>query len=149
MKPIFLIGFIVLISSTACSQKISEINQDWDTLAISYAECSAYFGLVYSAYIESGEHELSNEFLFLEDDTKFYSQALASNGRDGEQALSLTISRIELFTQQLSNEFNARTEEIPLLTNDYHENCIFLYRNPPEASTEAISEFDGPIEDRG
>jgi len=127
----------------AFAQQVEEIDQEWEDLSGAYAECAAYYRLVFFALESSGETEAAASYREVEDNAMLYALVLASGGRDRDMAVQVTNSRIELSMQQMKDEINNRNENISILINKYNGNCTQIMQQLPEILLEAMVEVSG------
>ncbi|OGT70282.1 MAG: hypothetical protein A3H44_01195 [Gammaproteobacteria bacterium RIFCSPLOWO2_02_FULL_57_10] len=139
-----LFAFIFLFCiNIAFAQQVAEIDQEREDLSGAYAECAAYYRLVFFALESSGEAETAASYREVEDNAMLYALVLASGGRDRDMAVQVTNARIELSMQQMKDEINNRNENISILINKYNGNCTQIMQQLPEILLEAMVEVSG------
>jgi len=102
MKKAIFILFLILIFSpqSSCGQENRQIDKNLDNIAIQYAECAAYYELVFNAMKASNENKTANVYRQLENDAMFYSLLLANEGRSKDQAIEVTNARIDIYKKR-------------------------------------------------
>lgn len=112
-------------------QEREGIDKTLENISGQYAECAAYYELVYHAMNSSNEKETANAYRKLEESAMFYSLLLANEGRSKDVAVEVTNSRIEMYMKKMKQEASNRNENISILINKYHLGCQALMENPP------------------
>ena len=125
-------------STIGFSQESQSIDTELESISGQYAECAAYYRLVFYAVDASGEKETASSYRELEDNAMFNSLLLASEGRDQDLAVEVTNSRIEMYLKKMKLEANNRNENISILINKYHFECQELSENPPTELANAM-----------
>jgi hypothetical protein len=118
--------FLLILSvSSAFAQEIKNFDMNSENLSNDYAECAAYYRLVYFAMNASNKKETANAYRQLENTAMFYSLLLAKKGkrRDRDMAVEVTNSRIEMNLKKMKQEVDNRNENISILINKYHFPC--------------------------
>ena len=140
MKKIIFILLLILILSPLSSfgQENRQIDKNLENIAVQYAECAAYYGLVFNAMKASNENETANAYSQLENDAIFYSLLLANEGRSKDLAIEVTNARIDIYIQKMKQETDNRNENISILINKYHFECQELMKNPPTELIEVL-----------
>ena len=133
MKRIIYISIFVLFFNPLYSfgQEDTGIDKNLENLSGQYAECAAYYTIVYQAMISSNENESAKAYGQLQETATFYSLLLASQGRSKELAAQVTNSRIEMYIKKMKQEADNRNENISVLINKYHFVCQEAMDNPP------------------
>lgn len=133
MRRIAYILFCIILffSSFSLAQEKKEINKTLENISGQYAECAAYYELVYHAMNSSNNKETSNAYRKLEDSAMLYSLLLANEGRSKDADVQVTNARIEMYMKKLKQEAYNRNENISILINKYHFGCQSLMENPP------------------
>jgi hypothetical protein len=81
-KTIFILLLILILSPlSSFGQEKRQIDKNLENISWQYAECAAYYGLVYYAMKASNENETANAYRQLESDAMFYSLLLGNEGR--------------------------------------------------------------------
>lgn len=138
----------LLIITALCSsigvaaQELPAIDVQMENLAGDYAECAAYYRLVFFAMETSNETEASKVYRELDDNALLYSLILASNGREQDLAVNVTNSRVEMNMNLMKEEISNRNENISILINKHHFGCKELSENPPELLFQALNEVN-------
>lgn len=130
---------LIVLSTTVVADDNLIINQQYENVSSEYAECAAYYRLVYSATQSSGEAETAQAYRQLEDSAMFYSLLLAGEGRTKDTAVEVTNSRIEMYLKKMKQEADNRNENISVLINKYHFTCQEAMETPRDAVTEAMA----------
>jgi hypothetical protein len=131
-KTIFIVLLILTLSPlSSFGQENRQINKNLDNIAIQYAECAAYYELVFNAMKTSNESKIANAYHQLKNDAMFYSLLLANEGRSKDLAIEVTGSRIDIYIKKMKRETDNRNENISMLINKYHFECQELMPNPP------------------
>ena len=140
MKKIACISIIILFVTPLFSygQETKGIDKKLENISGKYAECAAYYRLVYHAMNSSNEKETANTYRQLEDTAMFYSLLLANEGRSKDVAVEVTNSRIEMYMKKMKQESNNRNENISILVNKYHFGCQEALEKPSNYVTEII-----------
>jgi len=138
MRTLIASLFFAFISTGAVGQEIPLIDPEYENLSGDYAQCAAYFRLVYFAMESSDENDAAMAYRELEDTAMFYSLLLASKGREQDVAVNVTNSRIEMNMKLMKEEADNRNENISVLINKYHFNCKELSENTPDLVMQAI-----------
>ena len=133
MKYMFWNVLVILITSTliAHAQEQKGIDEHLENLSGQYAECTAYYELVYYAMDSANEMQTANAYKGLANNAMFYSLLLANEGREKDMAVNVTNSRIDMYKKKMKQEINNRNENISLLINNYHYSCEKLMKDPP------------------
>ena len=125
MKPI-LLGLAVLLG-------MNQVNaQELEDLAGLYAECTAYYTLVYHAVNNSGDSDTAAVYSEVMDNAMFYSLLLASESREKDMAINVTNSRIEMYIKQMKQDTNNDNDNISILINKHNYTCQDAMKNPPQ-----------------
>ncbi|WP_417508554.1 hypothetical protein [Methylophaga sp.] len=114
------------------AQTEKEIDKNLENISGQYAECAAYYELVYHAMNASNEKETAGAYKQLEDNAMFYSLLLANEGRSKDLAVKVTNSRIDMYMKKMKLEADNRNENISILINKYHFGCEEAMKNPPK-----------------
>ncbi len=123
-KTLCLAYFLLVLSvPSAFTQEAKDFDMNSENKSSDYAECAAYYRLVYFAMNASNEKEIANAYRELEDTAMLYSLLFANKGRDKDMAIKVTNSRIELNLKKMKQEVDNRNENISILTNKYHLPC--------------------------
>ncbi len=132
MKRIVCISVLVFLANPLLSfgQETKGIEIKLENISGQYAECAAYYRLVFHAMNSSNEKETANAYRQLEDTAMFYSLLLANEGRSKDVAVDVTNSRIEMYMKKMKQEANNRNENIAILINKYHFGCQEAMENP-------------------
>jgi len=140
MKKVIFILLLILILSPLSSfgQENRQIDKNLENIAVQYAECAAYNGLVFNAMKASNENQTANAYSQLENDAMFYSLLLANEGRSKDLAIEVTNARIDIYIQKMKQETDNRNENISILINKYHFECQELMKNPPTELIEVL-----------
>ena len=141
MKKIIYILFVFfsVYPSFCMSQETNKFDKDLEDISGQYAECTAYYELVYHAMITSGQNETASAFKNLKDTSLFYSVLIADNGRSREMAIEVISSRIDTYLKKMKQEADNRNENISTLKNRYHYNCQDIMKNPPNKLVDYLS----------
>lgn len=133
MKRIVYISFFMFLVCPLLSlgQEREGIDKTLENISGQYAECAAYYELVYHAMNSSNEKETANAYRKLEESAMFYSLLLANEGRSKDVAVEVTNSRIEMYMKKMRQEASNRNENISILINKYNLGCQALMDNPP------------------
>ena len=111
---------------------MSQVNaEELEDLAGLYAECTAYYTLIYHAVNNSGDSDTAAAYSKVMDDSMFYSLLLASESREQEMAVNVTNSRIEMYMKQMKQEINNDNANISILFNKHNSPCQDAIKNPP------------------
>ena len=135
-----IIALITFVAAGVFAQDLPTIDPESENLAGDYAQCAAYYRLVYFAMESSDENEAAMAYRELEDNAMFYSLLLASKSREQDVAVNVTNSRIEMNMNLMKEEADNRNENISVLINKYHFNCKELSENTPELVMQAIKD---------
>ena len=140
MKKIIFILLLILILSPLSSfgQEKRQIDKNLENISWQYAECAAYYELVFNAMKASNENETANAYSQLENDAMFYSLLLANEGRSKDLAIEVTNARIDIYIQKMKQETDNRNENMSILINKYHFECQELMKNPPTELIEVL-----------
>lgn len=132
MKRIVYISLLLILGNPLLSfgQEAKGIDGNLENISGQYAECVAYYRLVYRAMNSSNEKEKANAYRQLEDTAMFYSLLLANEGRTKDVAVEVTNARIEMYLKKMKQEANNRNENISILINKYHFGCQEAMENP-------------------
>lgn len=107
------------------------IDKKLENISGQYAECAAYYELIYHAMNGSNEKEAAGAYKQLENNAMFYSLLLANEGRSKDMAVKVTNSRIDMYMKKMKQEADNRNENISILINKYHFGCEEAMKNPP------------------
>jgi len=140
MKYIARLAILALLVCplAALAQETKGIDKNLENISGQYAECAAYYRLVYHAMVSSKEKETANAYRKLEDDAMFYSLLLANEGRSKDLAVEVTNSRIEMYMKKMKQEADNRNENISVLINKYHFGCQESMENPSSHVVEVL-----------
>ena len=132
MKRIICISIFILFLNPMFSfgQETKGIDKNLENISGQYAECAAYYTIVYHAMNSSDEKSAANAYSKLQKKAMFYSLLLAAQGRSKELAAQVTNSRIEMYMKKMKQEANNRNENISILINKYHFGCQETLANP-------------------
>lgn len=142
MHPIVLLLIATLLATPTHAQQNSGIDKNLENFSGQYAECTAYFRLVYHALIASNDPATASKYRQTEDTSMRYSLLAASPGRGKDMAVQVTNSRIEMYLRAMKAEVNNRNENISILINKYGGKCIELVGSPP-AEIERVAREKG------
>ena len=120
------------------AQEDKGIDKTLENTSGQYAECAAYYELVYHAMNASNEKETADAYKQLEDNAMFYSLLLANEGRSKDLAVKVTNSRIDMYMKKMKQEANNRNENISILINKYHFGCEEAMKNPSSEVLEVL-----------
>lgn len=138
-KTIFILLLILILSPlSSFGQENRQIDKNVDNIAIQYAECAAYYELVFNAMKASNENKTANAYRQLENDAMFYSLLLANEGRSKDLAIEVTNARIDIYKKKMKLEADNRNENISILINNYHFECQKRMQNPPTELIEVL-----------
>ena len=138
-KTIFIVLLILILSPlSSFGQESRQIDKNLDNIAIQYAECAAYYELIFDAMKVSNENKTANAYRQLENDAMFYSMLLANEGRSKDLAIEVTNARIDIYKKTMKQEADNRNENISILINKYHYDCQELMQNPPTELIEVL-----------
>jgi len=137
-KTLFITSIIVLSSFLLAFSQETKNDKNLENISWQYAECAAYYGLVFNAMKASNENETANAYNQLENDAMFYSLLLANEGRSKDLAIEVTNARIDIYIQKMKQETDNRNENISILINKYHFECQELMKNPPTELIEVL-----------
>ena len=107
---VFALSLFFAFPLQAFSQKTKKIDKNLDNIAIQYAECAAYYELVYYAMKASDENKTANTYRQLENDAMLYSLLLANEGRSKDLAIEVTNARIDIYKKKMKHETDNRNE---------------------------------------
>jgi len=111
-------------------QETKGSDKNLENISGQYAECAAYYTIVYHAMNSSDEKSAANAYSKLQKKAMFYSLLLAAQGRSKELAAQVTNSRIEMYMKKMKQEANNDYANISILINKYHFGCQELMENP-------------------
>ena len=102
MQKFLFFSIILLIINPILSygQESEGIDKNLENISGQYAECAAYYRLVYNALDSSIAPGSANAYRELEDIAILYSRLLANEGRNNDLALKITNSRIEMYIKK-------------------------------------------------
>ena len=105
MKPIlsvlvFALSLVFVFPILSFSQETKN-DKNLENISWQYAECAAYYGLVFNAMKASNENETANAYSQLENDAIFYSLLLANEGRSKDLAIEVTNARIDIYKKKM------------------------------------------------
>jgi hypothetical protein len=121
---------LVLVIPLLSFSQSKGIDKNLENISGRYAECAAYYGLVYHALMSSNQADTAKAYRESENTAMLYSLILAREGRDKGLAVEVTNSRIEMYTKKMKQEVNNRNENISILINKYHFGCQEAMQNP-------------------
>lgn len=113
------------------AQEEKGIDKNLENISGQYAECAAYYELVYHAMNASKGKETADAYKQLEDNAMFYSLLLANERRSKDLAVKVTYSRIDMHMKIMKQEIDNRNENISILINKHHFGCEEAIKNPP------------------
>jgi hypothetical protein len=134
------LSLLVSFSTASWAQDPPLIDTELENLAGSYAECAAYYRLVFFALEATGEPETAAAYREFEDNALLISLVLASSGREQDMAVNVTNSRVEMNMQLMKQEVDNRNENISILINKYQLKCKELSENPSELVVKVVSD---------
>lgn len=123
-------------------------DKNLESISGQYAECAAYYELVYHAMNASNEKETAGAYKQLEDNAMFYSLLLANEGRSKDSAVKVTNSRIDMYIKKMKQEADNRNENISILINKYHFGCEEAMKNPPKEVLDVLKTKVNEIENQ-
>ena len=140
MKRIIYISIFIFFLNPLCSfsQKTKGNDKNLENISGKYAECAAYYTIVYHALNSSNDKETEKAYGQLQTIAGFYSLLLASEGRSKELAVQVTKSRIEMYMKKMKQEANNDTANISILINKYHFGCHEVLENPSDYVLEIL-----------
>lgn len=112
MKRIACISFLMILGSPLLGfgQYAKGTDGNLENLSGQYAECAAYYRLVYHAMNSSNEKETANAYHKLEDTATLYSLLLANEGRKRDVGALVGVKSCN-HTSTLSGCFNRQLTE--------------------------------------
>ena len=138
-KNIFILLLILILSPlSSFGQEKRQIDKNLENISWQYAECAAYYELVFNAMKASNENETANAYRQLENDAMFYSLLLGNEGRSKDLAIEVTNARIDIYKKKMKLEADNRIENISILINKYHFECQERMQNPPTEIIEVL-----------
>jgi hypothetical protein len=138
-KTIFILLLILILSPlSSFGQEKRQIDKNLEKISWQYAECAAYYELVFNAMKASNENETVNAYRQLKNDAMFYSLLLGNEGRSKDLAIEVTNARIDIYIKKMKLEADNRNENISILINKYHSGCQELMQNPPTELIEVL-----------
>ena len=138
-KNIFILLLILILSPlSSFGQEKRQIDKNLENISWQYAECAAYYELVFNAMKASNENETANAYRQLENDAMFYSLLLGNEGRSKDLAIEITNARIDIYKKKMKLEADNRNENISILINKYHFECQERMQNPPTELIEVL-----------
>lgn len=138
-KNIFILLLILILSPlSSFGQEKRQIDKNLENISWQYAECAAYYELVFNAMKASNENETANAYRQLENDAMFYSLLLGNEGRSKDLAIEVTNARIDIYKKKMKLEADNRNENISILINKYHFECQERMQNPPTELIEVL-----------
>lgn len=140
MRNLVMLTLAFCLSNPLSAQEQPTIDPVLDNFAGEYAECAAYYRLIFFAMESSNQPETAQAYRELEDNAMLYSLVLASKGRQQNLAVSVTNSRIEMNMKLMKDSIDNRNENISVLINKYHFNCKELSESTPELVLQALSD---------
>ena len=129
----------LLCSSQSIAQNATEFDPELENQSAMYAECAAYYRLVYFALVESQQEETASAYREMEDNAMFVSLAVASKGRSQDMAVEVTNSRIEMSMKIMKQEIDNRNENISILINKYQFSCQEALSSPSSAVMQVLN----------
>ena len=135
---ITLVLAFIICPYVSSAQEGKEIDKHLENISGQYAECAAYYELVYHAMNSSNEKETADAYKQQENNAMFYSLLLANEGRSKDLAVNVTNSRIDMYMKKMKQEANNRNENISILINKYHFGCDEAMKNPPKELLEVL-----------
>ena len=143
MKKMLLIVIIILIySGNVWGEKTEKIDPTLENISEVYAECAAYFTVVYHTLVSSGDTNTAAKFAKMQEDALLLSTLFAKKGRTPKMATKITGTRIEMYMKQMKEETNNRSENISILINKYMSPCKEAVKNPEKFSIELKDKLD-------
>ena len=128
------ISSLVVSTRQSIAQNAAAFDPELENQSAMYAECAAYYRLVYFALVESQQEETASAYREMEDNAMFVSLAVASKGRSQDMAVEVTISRIEMSMKIMKQEIDNRNENISILINKYQ----FSYQEALSSLSSAV-----------
>jgi len=113
------------------AEEETQINAHLEGIAGEYAECAAYYELMYYAMKSSKEDKIADKYKKQEDSAMLISQLLAGEGRSKDMALNVTNSRIDMYMKKMKQETDNRNGNKSILIKKYHFHCNEIMVNPP------------------
>ena len=120
------------------SQETKKVNLVLDSISGQYAECAAYYTIVYHAMVSSNKPETATNYGLLQEAAIKYSLLLASEGRSTEMAAKVTKSRMEMYMKKMKQEANNDNANISILIDKYHFGCQEALENPSKYVVEIL-----------
>jgi hypothetical protein len=120
-----------MFATPAHAQRSNGIDKHLENISGQYAQCAAYFRLVYHALMASSDSATATSYRQAEDTSMLYSLLAASEGRGKDLAVQVTNARIELYMKAMKREANNRNENISILINKYGDECVGSVNSPP------------------
>lgn len=144
MKILLVAVLTVVASSSVVAEGPRIADADRENAAGEYAECAAYYALVFHAMQNSGELETASNYKRLEEQALILSLTLASqlDGRDIDMAGRVTRSRVDLYDKQMRDDAGNRNENISILINQHHADCLSLSQHAEGDFNDVLREKD-------
>tara|TARA_B100001964_G_C14058823_1_gene520424 strand:- start:422 stop:862 length:441 start_codon:yes stop_codon:yes gene_type:complete len=143
MKKMLLIVIMILIySGNAWGEKTEKINPTLENISGVYAECAAYFAIVYNAFLSSGDAGTAAQYAKSQESAVSTAMLLAKQGRTLKMAYEVTKSRIEMYSQQMKKDTKNRNENISILANKYAFSCKEAIENPEKFTIELADKLE-------
>lgn len=132
MKRILYFCIIILLINPifSFSKETKKVNPILDSISGHYAECAAYFTIVYHGMVSSNELAAAANYGQLQEAAINYALQLALEGRTIEMAAEVTKSRMEMYMKKMKEEAGNDNANISILINKYHFRCKEALENP-------------------
>ncbi len=124
--------FLFIAPLSSFCQETRKVNQELDNISSQYAECAAYYNLVYHAMISANQPEAAAAYGQLMEKALSVAMLAASEGRSTEMASKVTMARIEMYKKKMKQEAGNDNANISILINKYHFGCSEAIENPQE-----------------
>ncbi len=124
------------------SEENKKVNYILDSISGDYAECAAYYTIVYHSMVSANEAAAANNYAQLQETAINYALQLASEGRSIEMTGKVTKSRIEMYNKKMKQEAGNDAANISVLINKYHFKCTNALENPEKYIQEVKEELE-------
>ena len=111
-------------------EKTKKIDPTLENISGLYAECAAYYTIVYNAMILSNASEAAANYGQSQKAAIKYSLMLASEGRSAEMAAEVTKSGMKMYNKKMKQETGNDIANISILINKYHFQCNEALKDP-------------------
>lgn len=134
MRKFIVLSSLCIYSLSIYAEPTSKAIRDeiTDNISTEYAECGAYFSVVFGAFEKSGNKEAAEKYKSASDNAMQFALISAQESRSKEMAMKVTLARFQQSIDDMQRMIVHNYSNISLLSSKYSETCIESMANSEE-----------------